>query len=364
MASTSIIVVGGGIVGCSAAYYLAGEGHSVRLIEQESVASHASGFAYGGLAPAAGVADPVDALTALSGRLHSELSETLFEESGVDPEYRSLPSVLLATSESEAATMRAVAETPHSDGARWLSPDDLRRFEPRVSPSVPGGLSIDGYRDVEPYKLTLALWQAAEQRGARLSNATVTGVLRRSGRMTGVRLRNDTVEADAVVIAAGPWSGDASEWLGTPLPVSPLKGQILRLRAPGPPLAAGLWWASDYAGSKQDGLIYSGTTEEPVGFDENPTSQARDQIMLSLLDMLPSLADAELVKQTACLRPLAPDWLPVIGTIPGVEGVVVATGAGRTGIMIGPAMGRVAADLATGRDPAVDLGAFSPARFA
>jgi len=356
--SGAIIVVGGGIVGCSAAYYLTGEGRSVTLIERDSIASHASGFAYGGLMPAAGTGDPSDVLLAASSRLHAELGESLARETGIDTEYRRRDSVLIATSEAEAAAMRAAT------GMRWLDGDELRHVEERIAPSVPGGVWIDDYHEVEPYKLTLALWQAAERRGATLRYGTVTGLPHRGGRVTGVMVGDEPLEADAVVIAAGPWTGDAAEWLGIDLPVSPLKGQILRLRAPGPPLAAALWWGGDYADSKSDGLVWSGTTEERVGFNENPTPDGRDQITLSLLGVLPFMEDAELVEQTACLRPVVPDGMPVIGPAPGVDGAVVATAAGRKGIMLGPAMGQTAADLAVERQPATDVSAFSPARFA
>ena len=260
--------------------------------------------------------------------------------------------------------MRPEARAPETVGVRWMDGDEVRRVEPRVAQCVAGGLWIDGHHEVEPYKLTLALWQASERRGAKLRYATVTGLLRRGGRVTGVVVGDEPLEADAVVIATGPWARDASGWLGIDLPVSPLKGQILRLRAPGPRLAASLWWGSDYADSKSDGLVWAGTTEERVGFDENPTPEARDQIAWSLLGALPFMADAELVKQTACLRPVVPDGMPVIGAVPGVDGAVVATAAGRNGIMVGPAMGRVAADLAMGRQPTIDIAAFSPARFA
>ena len=359
MPSGGIIVIGGGVVGCSAAYYLAGRDCSVTLVERDSIASHASGFAYGGLMPPAGTDDPDDLLLAASSRLHEELSETLAEESGVDSEYRQRDSVLLATSEAEAAEMRAAG----ASSMRWLDGDAVRRVEPRIAPDVPGGLWLDGYHEVEPYKLTLALWQAAERRGARLRYGTVTGLLRRGSSVTGVTVGDERLEADAVIIAVGPWAHVAAEWLGINLPVYPLKGQILRLRAPGAPLAAALWWGGDYADSRNDGLVWAGTTEERVGFDENPTPEGRDQVSLSLLGVLPFMADAELVKQTACLRPVVPDGTPVIGPAPGIEGAVVATAAGRKGIMLGPARGQAAADLAMGREPAANIAAFSPARF-
>ena len=129
----------------------------------------------------------------------------------------------------------------------------------------------------------------------------------------------------------------------TSLPIAPLKGQIIRLRAPGPPILVSLSWGADYATTKQDGLVWTGSTEERVGFDDRPTPEGRDTVLESVLQVLPYLEDAELVQQTACLRPIAPDGLPILGALPGAEGAVVATGAGRNGIQLGPAMGRSAA---------------------
>ena len=161
----------------------------------------------------------------------------------------------------------------------------------------------------------------------------------------------------------GPWSGEASSWLKTSIRVSPLKGQILRLLAPGPPLNCSVDWAGNYATTKPDGLLWTGTTEEHVGFDEAPNPQGLDSIMGSLLKMIPSLGQAQVVRQTACLRPLAADGKPLLGPIPDWEGAYMSTGAGRSGILLGPAMGRIIADLITRGESDIPTESFSPGRF-
>ena len=145
----------------------------------------------------------------------------------------------------------------------------------------------------------------------------------------------------------------------------PLKGQILRLRAPEAekPFECSVGWAGNYATTKGDGLLWAGTTEEEVGFDESPTTQARDKITASLLRMVPSLAEAQLEQHTACLRPITPDGLLSLGPVPGWEGVYLATGAGRKGILLGTAMGRIAAGLVTPGTSDIPIDAFDPARF-
>jgi glycine/D-amino acid oxidase-like deaminating enzyme len=166
------------------------------------------------------------------------------------------------------------------------------------------------------------------------------------------------------VLALGPWSAEASDWIGVPINVRPLKGQILRLQAPGPAIECSVGWGHHYATTKTDGLVWAGTTEEEAGFDEESTDAARDEIGAALLRMLPAMADAQVVHQTACLRPVASDGLLVLGRVPALDQVYVATGGGRKGILYGPAMGQAIADLVLARDPHVALDAFAPGRFA
>jgi len=165
------------------------------------------------------------------------------------------------------------------------------------------------------------------------------------------------------VAAAGPWSADLLGAVGVDVPVSPLKGQIVRLDAPDPPIKLSLWWDHDYATTKDDGLTWIGTTEEEVGFDDRTTDDARDRIITSAVKVLPYLEDAELVQQTACLRPMTPDKMPIIDSEPGPDGLVISTGGGRQGIALGPAFGIATAALVTGEEPPVDVSGFSLSRF-
>ena len=364
-----VVIIGGGIVGVSTAYFLGKAGVGSTIIERDSVGSHASGFAYGGVGAMGGIGNPgpLAPIAAEGMRIHVELSESLREDTGINTEFRYRPSLSLAFTDGEIRNGEAHVKwiNGHDDyNGRWLDAAAAREIEPRISEQVRGASYMEGGADVEPYRFSLALAQAAEGLGAKLRHGTVSGLRRESGRVKAVVLESGDVPCDAVVLAMGPWSGLASDWLGTPIKVRPLKGQIIRLRAPGPPLRCSVGWAGGYATTKPDGLVWAGTTEEDVGFDENTTTDARDSIMGSLVKMLPALADAQLVQQTACLRPLSEDGLLVLGPVPGWEGVYVATGGARTGISLGPAMGRIAADLVINGSSDVPIGAFDPARFA
>ncbi|MDP6824377.1 MAG: FAD-dependent oxidoreductase [Dehalococcoidia bacterium] len=364
-----VVIVGGGVVGCATAYFLARDGYSVTLIERDSVGSHASGFAYGGLSPIMGIIedDPVLPLSEAAEAIHIELAERLPAESGVEYEYRRKTSLTLATNPAEVDALKEAHDwlkAHYAGEVAWHDEASARVLEPRVGPAVVAGLMAERSGEVEPYKFTLALWQAAERAGAVMRNASVAGVSRKAGDVSALRLESgEEIEAGAFVLAAGPWMGKATEWLGIDMPISPLKGQILRLQAPGDPLAVSLSWGHNYATTKPDGLLWCGTTEEHVGFDETPSACGRDTIMSSVIEVLPYLADAELVHHTACLRPVAPDGLPVVGPAPGNAGVFIASGTGRKGIFLGPAMARVVADMVIGKTLGVDVSGLSPARF-
>ena len=371
--STDVVVVGGGIVGVTTAYMLAKAGVDCVLVERDSVGSHASGFAYGGVGALGGAGagsgnpGPTHAIAVEGVRLHVELSKALPEETGLATDFRSRSSLTLLFNDAEEAEAReSLAWKQRQEGYRvsLLDAAQAHSLEPRISPRVAGAVHVEGTYDVEPYKLVLALTRAAENRGATVRHATVTGLRSEGSRVRSVVLENGEIRCEKVVLAMGPWSGRSSEWLGLPLEVTPLKGQILRLRAPGPPVETSIGYDGDYATTKTDGLLWTGTTEEEAGFDERPTEAARDQIMRSLLNMLPLMENAELVKQTACLRPIAADRLIVLGPVTDKEGVYVATGAGRQGIVLGPAMARITADLVTTGSTDFDIEAFDPGRFA
>lgn len=364
-----VVVAGGGIAGMVTAYYLARAGLPVTVVERDAIGSHASGFAYGGLSPLSGfgIPGPLAEMAQEGMRLHRELAATLEEETGIGVDFRVRPSLALAFTDADAARLRAALPWQRRQpgyAARWLDAAELRRVEPRVAPEALGGTLIEGTADVEPYRLVLALTRGAERLGAAVRHGRVTGLLRRGGRVAGVRLERGELAGDAVVLALGPWSAAAAPWLDLALPVRPLKGQILRLQAPGPPVACSVGWGRNYATTKPDGLLWAGTTEEEAGFDEETTPAARDEIGAALVRMLPAMAEARVVHQTACLRPVTPDGLLVLGPVPGLEGVHVATGAGRKGILLGPAMGRALADLVLSGRSKLALDAFAPGRFA
>ena len=368
---SEVVIIGGGIVGCATGYFLAQKGVQVTIIEKEAVGSCASGFAAGLLNPlyGHGIPGPLESLARESFGIHLSLSEEVRDETGVDPRMEATSSIWVAFNEAETEEIGELFRlTRRMEGfpAQWLDGTDIRSLESRVSPSVMNGMRVEGTRQVSSYEYTLALSRAAEKRGATIRHGTVRGLRQSSdGQVTRVVLENEEVACDKVVIAMGPWTGQVEGWLGIPVPVDPLKGQILRLELTGPPLEHSLYHSrGGYVSAKPDGLIWVGTTEEHVGFDDQPTQEARESILKEATRVMPVLSEAEVALQTACLRPVSEDGLPIIGEVPGRDGVYLATGAGRKGILLGPAMARATADLITDGHTNLPIEHFSPRRFA
>ena len=183
---------------------------------------------------------------------------------------------------------------------------------------------------MDPEALTRALARAS---GASVTRAEAIGLVRDGDRVAGVRLGDGgSVSCGTVVLAQGPWAGSATAWTGTPVDVQPLKGEILRLEASGPAVGCSIGWRGNYATTKPDGLLWVGTTEEDAGFDDGTTMAGRTAVLAKLARMLPVLETAKVVAQTACLRPMSADGHVVLGPVPDVPGVLLATGGGRKGI--------------------------------
>ena len=345
-----VVVIGGGIAGCLTAYLLAQRGMKVTILEADSVGSHASGFAFGGLGPleGSGIPDPLLDFSVWCFQRHAGLAQELLEATGIDTQFHLRDRLNLAFSEQDVVEYQKDLEwqqTVEGFVNQWLDPGEVVKVEPRANPECLGAAYAQGTGAVEAYRYNLAVAQAGEGVGVEMLLRRATGLLFKGDRCTGATYPGGQVEAGAVVLAAGPWSGEISSWCNFPIPITPLKGQIIRLQLPANPMRVSLNYKGSYAASKPDGLVWAGTTEEEAGFDEEITPAARDKVMGDLLKMAPSLGEAELVQQTACLRPLSADGMPIVGPVPGWQDLYIATGGGRKGILWSTGMCYGLADL-------------------
>lgn len=367
MKNSDVVIVGGGAVGCATAYFLAKEGIDVVLLEKESVACAASGYAMGLLSPFASsdIPAPLVALSLNGFLMHRDLAGELRQATGIDYHAHAQDSIYLAGSDQEITSLETIAyRSSQVDGIthNWLDGTDIVKLEPRISKSMTKGLIVQGAWLLEAYNYTQALYVGAQKYGAQFYECEVSG-LKACGNQIEIETNGDNIQANTVVLAMGPWTGMVEEWLKVPVPVYPLKGQILRMDLPGPTMNHSLHHNSNYAGPKADGLVWIGTTEERVGFDDQISHESRNQIIRDVATFLPSVLDGNLVRQTACLRPVTPDGLPIIGQVPGWDNVYLSTGAGRKGIILSPSMGIMTANLVLGKDNKIPLDIFSPERF-
>jgi glycine/D-amino acid oxidase-like deaminating enzyme len=156
----------------------------------------------------------------------------------------------------------------------------------------------------------------------------------------------------------------ASSWLDFPIPVGPERGQIVKIQASNPPLTSTIFSGNHYVTYKaHEGLIYTGTTHEQVGFDDSTTTEGRDTIITGLLDILPSSVEAQVVAQTACLRPLTADGLPIIGEFPLQSNAYLATGHWSKGILLSPITARIITELILKGKTSYPINPFNPGRF-
>ena len=201
----------------------------------------------------------------------------------------------------ELLDVRAVFESTEGFSAEWLDREAFLAREPRVSPDIAGALVTHGNGVVDSHLFTVALAEAAQQAGATLTIGTVTGIQQTDRQVTGVLLGDTVLPCDAVVVALGPWTQVAEDWLGLSVPVEPLKGEIVRVRPVGPALACDVVAPGVSLFGRADGQIWVGATQERRGFDREVSESARQTLLGAGVTVMPSLAEATVIRQTACL---------------------------------------------------------------
>ena len=362
-----VVIIGGGIIGCATALELAQRGLRALIVERDSVGSHASGFAFGELLPwwGRGIPGPVFEFGRRCLNVHTELQPALQDFTGIDTGFRLADAIAVALTDDDHSLLGRRNDWLAGQGAgvEWLDGPALRSIEPRLAPDIEVGLHVASVGVLDAYRYLLATAQAAERRGAVVRHGTVTGIRFVGTDAVSVSVGADSIPCGAVVIAAGPWSADASAWLGVDVPVRPLKGQIVRLETTGPEFRTYVGWRDYYSITKSDGLLWAGSTEEYVGFNDAPTTAGRDDILINLSRVLPSLADAGIEGHTACLRPLAADGIPIVGRATNCNNVYLATGTGRCGLLLAPGIAQSIADLIATGSTDWDIRPYSPSRF-
>lgn len=367
-----VLIVGGGVVGCSIAYHLALAGASVTLLEREHLAAGASGVAAGLLAPQ--VEAPLDdsffALTLHGKAEHAPLADALREDVGLDVEYRETGILRIARTEAERVDLQRRLRWQTAKGLRgeWLEPGDLGKVEPLLGGvagrMLSGGALLPDEGQVRSPRLVQALAAASVKRGARIAEGTwATNFELRGEQVIGVRTPTGTLAAGTTVLAAGVWSADLARAAALDLPIGPVKGQILTLRALHRVPRQVIWAGDCYLVPKVDGQLILGATEEDGNYERRPTLAGVGHLTEAALEYLPWAGALTVEGVWAGLRPATPDRYPIVGRAPGLANLVLATAHFRNGILLGPLTGRWVTRLIREGSEGPEFAGLGPERF-
>jgi glycine oxidase len=304
--------------------------------------------------------------------MYRELIPRIEKESGT--EVNCLTSGILVTAETpeRVPILRSFAAWQREQGieANWVDGEVLRELEPALSPRVLGAVHTADDLNVDPALITKAIGRAAVRAGADIRTCvSVAGFLRKGGRISGVTTSGGTVAADAVVLAAGPWTGLLCKKLGFALETPPMRGQMLAYGTEA--VRHAIWGENGYLVPKlglsgaqaSDGILFAGATVENAGFRKHTTKRALAGLRAMATRLVPGLRQAEVAGAWAGLRPGSVDGMPVIGRVPGWENAYVATGHFRNGILLAPVTGKLVAQMVLEGGTEMSLEAFGPERF-
>ena len=365
--TADVVIVGGGVIGCATAFFLAKTGLSPLVLERDQLGCEASGEAAGMLAPQAEADHPSPFLElGLAGRrLFSPLAEELKAATGMEIEHRPIGVLVpfFGDSDREALLARAKWQRERGLAVEMLDRREAIAVESLLSEKIEGAIGFPDEAHVNSRCLVVALADAAGRHGASFATGRpVTSVIRDGDKVAGVRCADQTVSTKTVVLAAGPWSGLFGEALGLSIPVSPAKGELLLVRPERRLPHRILYSKHAYLIPTPRGEAILGTTTEFVGYDKRSTLAGAGAILSGVSQLVPTVGSATLLRAWAGLRPHTPDELPLLGRHPRIEGLILATGHHRNGILLGPLTGRLVQELILGRPPSIPLDPFRPDR--
>lgn len=363
-----ICIVGGGVIGCSIAYYLAKKGLQPLVIEKNTLGSQSTQAGAGmlGAQVEMNLPDAMFRLGITSRDMYNDLAIELKDISGVDIELQTSGILRLAVSEEDRAALldRHKWQTEYGQKTEWLEDEELRRdFGDLFGPTY-GALFLPDDHQVRNTALLNSFVAAASRLGATfLEHTEVIGFMRQGHRITGVETSVGKFEADQVILAAGAWSGILSQSAGFQLPVFPVKGQAVLAQTWTPVTPFTVFTHGTYMVPKLNGHLYIGATMETVGFDQVPTLQGISRILSDAIRIMPPLSQLGMAEHLVGLRPGSSDGLPFLGEVPGLEGILVASGHLRNGLLLAPITGQIMAEMATGHAPMFDVSPFSLTRL-
>lgn len=350
----TVTIVGAGIVGLTTALALSDVGLAVRVVERGAVGREASWAGGGILCPLHPwrYPDAVQALAWRAAAAYPALADRLARTTGIDPEWTRSGLLILGGDEAAALAW----------GRRWAqpaaicTPAEVATLEPALACANRPAVRLAAVAQVRNPRLLRALAQALEARGVAIhTRCPVQRLQVAAGRVVALETGTGLLATDGpVVVAAGAWSAGLLAPLGAPLPVAPIKGQMLLFEA-APGLIRHVVLQTDrYAVPRRDGRVLFGSTVEQTGFDTATDAATREQLQADAVRLIPALAKARLAAHWAGLRPGSPEGIPVVGRHPALRNLWVNAGHFRNGVLLAPATAELLVDRLLGRVPALD----------
>jgi glycine oxidase len=371
MTTNKIVIVGGGVIGLSIAHHLVEKRVRPLVVDKSSFASEASwaGAGFLDLRSASRVDRDFFVFCNKSFDLYPHWCEKLKKDSGIDPEYIRSGSFDLVMNDEEENFIRTMENAMAGFGVLgyWLKSKEVTNLEPKLSPDVNSAFYVEGTAQVRPPRLGRALVASLTKSGITLRDQEIVQDFIMSGnRVRGLRTSKGIIEADQVVLTAGPWTSSLCQKLGFSIPTRPIRGQAVLYRDKpgqiGHILFNGLGKSFVYLVPRKDGHVFVGSTLEDVGFEKGVTAEGEKKLEGGARRIFPHLNPSLVEHRWAGLRTGSIDGWPYLGLIPGMEGVWLATGHFTHGLLQSAVTGYLMAQALTGEKTELSLEPFTPGR--
>ncbi len=346
---TDCLIVGGGLIGMLTAYELQDAGADVVIIERGQCGGESTWAGGGILSPLYPwrYPDAVNQLAKLSQQIYPELAQQLFAESGVDPEYTVSGMLILDMDEVKSAQLWA--DSWHMRLDTLQSKPAVNHCEPELNNRFDQALWLPEIAQLRNPRMIKALKGSLEHRDIPiLENTSVDQLLIKNKKITGVMAGGKQYTAPAVVVAGGAWSGGIIQAYAAAPQVEPVKGQMILFKGEPDLLKTMVLSGGRYLIPRRDGHILAGSTLEYTGFEKQTTSSAKKELQQAACDLMPALADLEIVHHWAGLRPGSATGIPYVCMHPEIQGLYINSGHFRNGVILGAASARLMSKLVLG----------------
>ncbi|AYO29222.1 FAD-binding oxidoreductase [Biomaibacter acetigenes] len=386
MKSTDVVVIGGGVIGCSVAYHLAKRGIDVTIVERDDIASGTSG-----------ACDKAVLLQSKNPGLHLEMaleSVKLFpqlqRDLDTDIEFKNNGGMIVIKTQEQWQVMQGFVERQKKVGlwVELLGREQALQRQPAFAQDIVGSTYSPMDGEVNPINLTLGFFRGAKKYGAKpLLSTEVRGIKVEKGRVSSVLTTGEEILTRFVVNACGVYAPVIGRMVGIDIPIIPRRGQII-VTEPVPPLIHGDVNCARYItakfkpellgndenarlgiglslGQTENGNLLIGGTREFVGYDRRTTHRALRAILKHAVSLVPALKDISIIRSFAGLRPYTPDGLPILGEVENLKGFIMAAGHEGDGIALSAVTGKIISEIiADGRTSLnIDMGKLSLSRF-